>query len=183
MEHFMRQYPSRYTMEEGFMSHRQQLFMIDFVKKHGIQKILEIGFNGGHGSAALLSVGDDVHVTSVDIGVHAYIDDAKKLIDECFPGRHTLIKGSSVDVLPMLSGQFDCVFVDGAHDDPIPYKDIVNSHKLLKEGGYLIVDDYCHEYGRAGVIQGYNKAVEEKLYSRVDVIMIEDRGMAIAKKV
>lgn len=179
----MREYSNRYVMEEGFMNDDQQKFMIEFIgNKKEIKKILEIGFNGGHGTCALLSARDDVHVTSVDLGEHSYVDKANELIEECFPGRHILIKGNSTEVLPMLNENFDCVFVDGGHEDPVPYIDIVNSHKLLNDDGILMVDDYCQSYGRWGVIDGYNRAIRENLYSHIDVFTFYDRGVAIARK-
>ena len=179
----MQEFPRRYVMGEGYMTALQQGFLIEYIRQHeDIKNILEIGFNGGHGSCALLTARDDITVTSVDIYHHEYIDKAKNLIDECFPGRHTLIKGDSTEVVPKLTQTFDLVFVDGYHVDPVPYKDIVNSHRILKDDGIIIVDDYCLAYGTSGVIQGYNKAVDEKLYSHIDIFTFEDRGLAIARK-
>lgn len=185
MDKFMREYSSRYVMEEGFMNDDQQKFMIEYIRnKPEIKNILQIGFNGGHGSCALLSARNDITVTSVDLGEHSYVDKANDLIEECFPGRHTLIKGDSTEILPILNTVFDLVFVDGGHEDPVPYKDITNSHRLLSDGGILMVDDYCHSYGRWGVIDGYNRAVREKLYSHMDIYTFyDDRGVAVAKKV
>lgn len=183
MEHFMTEYSKRYVMAEGHITVLQQDFIHNHIKENtDIKKILEIGFNGGHGSCALLSSREDIQVVSVDIGTHSYIDKAKDLIDECFPGRHTLIKGDSLEVVPTLSEKFDCVFVDGYHVDPYPYKDIVNSHRVLRDDGQLIVDDYCLAYGTSGVIQGYNRALNENFYTHIDVFTHEDRGLALARK-
>lgn len=183
MEYFMNEFSKRYVMEEGYMLDDQQKFMFEFFRnKKDIKNVLEIGFNGGHGTCAILAARDDITVTSVDLGEHSYVDNANELIEECFPGRHTLIKGNSVEVLPTLTEKFDCVFVDGGHADPIPYQDIVNSHKLLNENGYLLVDDYCQSYGRWGVIDGYNRAIREKLYSHMDIFTFHDRGVAVAQK-
>lgn len=183
MEKFMNEYSKRYIMVEKYMTALQQEFILNHVKQNtDIKKILEIGFNGGHGSCALLSARDDIHVISVDIGEHSYIDKAKDLIDECFPGRHTLIKGNSLDVVPTLTEKFDCVFIDGYHIDPYPYKDMVNSHEVLRDNGHLIVNNYCIIFGSSGFIQGYNKAIDEKYYTHIDIFTHEDRGLALARK-
>ncbi len=61
---------------------------------------------------------------SFDIGSHSYVKRAKKLIDEMFPLRHTLILGDSTKTLPEYCKQkenmlFDAAFIDGGHESLI----------------------------------------------------------------
>lgn len=50
--------------------------------------------------------------------------------------------GTTAEVAPQLSGQFDLVFIDGAHDYRSVNKDIYWAGKLLAPGGLLAFHDY-----------------------------------------
>ncbi len=128
---------------EGSVVDEQAKFMKKFIQDHNIKNIMEIGFNAGISSSVMLSV-DDTRVVSFDIGVHSYVQDAKKIIDEMFPHRHTLILGDSTVTVQEYTCEtmFDMIFVDGGHDGDVPELDIRNSYKLLKDDGFMIVDDY-----------------------------------------
>jgi hypothetical protein len=58
----------------------------------------------------------------------------------------------------------------------------MNSLSLLKPGGYMCVDDYCTEYGTKGVIQAYNKLVEEKKVEHLGHYHSGDRGWVYCRK-
>ena len=108
---------------------------------------------------------------------------AKQLIDQVFPHRHTLIIGDSTNVVPMLkhvdSPQFDMVFVDGGHIAPIPERDLLNVRPFLRKGGWIVMDDYCVQYGSQGVIAAWDNAVRNGLYTQLSVHEAEDRGWVL----
>jgi predicted O-methyltransferase YrrM len=104
-------------------------------------KVLEIGFNAGHSSLAILS-NPTTHVTSIDIGDHSYVADAKAFIDNLYPGRHTLIIGDSLNVLPNYdTDPFDFIFIDGGHDYDIAKSDLENSLRLSHKDTIIAMDD------------------------------------------
>ena len=104
-------------------------------------RCLEIGFNCGLSAATILSARDDISLVSVDIGEHPTVLLAKPIIDKIFPDRHTLIIGSSLDVIPRLGQaydmKFDFLFIDGGHIHPVPYLDIVNCMKLAADDALI----------------------------------------------
>lgn len=143
----------------------QSEFTRRFIIENDIRNIMEIGFNAGVSSSVMLSSNEDVRVTSFDIGEHYYMKDTKKIIDEMFPGRHTLILGDSTVTVPQYTGEsapFDMVFVDGGHHGDVPELDIRNSCKFLKRGGFIILDDFCEWYG-ADVIKGAKNCFRDGL--------------------
>jgi predicted O-methyltransferase YrrM len=186
MDEFLAEQPRRYVMQEGCVTPEQRDFFIDFLAKHpNVSNILEIGFNGGCSSATLLGCNDSIRVTSVDIGVHSYVPVAKQLIDEVFPFKHTLLIGDSRIAVPMLKQmnvKYDMIFVDGGHIAPIPDIDLRNVHALLRDGGWIVMDDYCVQYGSHGVIQAWDNAVRKGLYTQVSVHEAEDRGWVLGVK-
>ncbi len=156
-----------FLITEGFVLNEQSTFMTQFMKENSIKNVMEIGFNGGVSSSVFLSSGDDVSVTSFDIGEHEYVHSAKKLIDEVFsPDRHVLILGDSTETVPKFKPDdtelFDLVFVDGGHAGDIPELDIKNSHRLLKKGGFFIIDDFCYAYG-LDVMKGVKRCIDQGL--------------------
>jgi predicted O-methyltransferase YrrM len=173
---------------EGFTIPAEAEHISNFLKQnHDIKLVGEIGFNVGMSSASMLNTRDDILVYSFDIGHHPYIQRQKQIIDDCFPGRHILLLGDSTKTLPMLyklqpTILFDFIFVDGGHQDPIPYIDMINSLKLLKPGGYMCVDDYCKEYGTKGVIQAYDILKEEKKVVHLGLFECNDRGWVYCRK-
>lgn len=150
-----------FRITEGSISHNQSRFLEGFIKSKQCKKIMEIGFNGGISSAIMLSSDQDIHVVSFDLGEHDYVHSAKILIDKMFPGRHTLILGDSRLTVPEYNNElFDMIFVDGGHEGDIPEKDIKNVLRLLKDDGFIIVDDYCEAYGR-DVMKAVKKCTDE----------------------
>jgi predicted O-methyltransferase YrrM len=165
-ESFVKSQERLYTIDEGSVVGSQVQYILQFLRDHpDIHEILEIGFNGGLSSAAMMSARPDIHVISFDIGRHAYVAPAKQLIDEVFgANRHHLILGDSTQTLPefartSLPGVFDFAFIDGGHIDPVPHLDISHAMPLVRDGGYVFVDDYCDTYGSEGVISAYDAAV------------------------
>lgn len=171
---------------EGSILPDQAQFITDFIREHKIKHIMEIGFNEGNSASTMLSV-SDTRVTSFDIGYHSYVLDAKKIIDDKFPdGRHLLVIGDSTKTVPMYtpSTPFDMIFVDGGHDNDVPYLDIKNSLRLLRDdgNGFIIVDDYCNMYGQC-VIPCVKRCVHEDLVELVSTHHgICDRGWVVLKK-
>ena len=110
-------------------------------------KVLEIGFNAGHSSLAILS-NPGTYVTSIDIGAHSYVTDAKEFIDNLYPGRHALIIGDSLHVLANYTHEpFDFIFIDGSHDYDISKSDLYHCLNLAHSETIIAMDDvvYCEQ--------------------------------------
>ncbi len=154
-----------------------------------IKNILEIGFNAGHSSEIFLSNNPECKVVSFDLGNHDYTILCKKFIDEKYPGRHTLILGSSNYSLKryLTSIKFDLIFIDGGHQYEIAYNDIIDCRNFATIDTLLIMDDVVYSRKNRmnhniGPCRAWNKAIEDK-------IIVEDRklefrrgrGMTIGK--
>lgn len=60
---------------------------------------------------------------------------------EPYKNRASIIRGSSIDILPTLKDKFDFIYVDGDHSYEGAKRDLELSLPLLKEDGKIIVDD------------------------------------------
>ena len=153
---------------EGASIPKQVMFFIDLlIKTPQIKTILEIGFNTGRSAAYFLSSRDDIQVISVDIGIHDYVKQCKKLIDTQFPGRHSLLLGDSKVVLPQLLKlqpkiQFDLIFIDGDHTEPTPLIDARYCLALANNDTILVMDDTCLQTGWNGVLQAMCELIKNK---------------------
>jgi len=153
---------------EGGSIIEQVNYFIDLLEKNPqIKTILEIGFNTGRSAAYFLSSRDDIKVVSVDIGVHDYVNDCKKIIDVHFPGRHTILIGDSKVVIPQLVEikpkiNFDLIFIDGDHAEPGPLIDARNCLALATHETVLVMDDTCLHTGWAGVLQAMCELIKKK---------------------
>ena len=171
---------------EGYVNEGQQQFLQEtihkYLSKRGRLNVLNIGFNRGHSAVAFLSA-CDCDVTSVDIGVHQYIYNASQIVDDLFPGRHRLVVGDSTIIVPTLQFQrpLDLVFIDGGHVRPVPWLDIANCAKLVKNDCLVVVDDYCPAYGSEGVIEAWDRSVKEGLIEPLDTYSSCDRGIVVGR--
>ena len=153
---------------EGSVSEKQIIFFIEYlINNPTIKNILEIGFNLGSTSAAFLSARNDITVISIDIGIHGYVKDAKKIIDSCFPNRHTLLLGDSkilMRKIELLYPNFkpDLIFIDGDHIEPTPIIDLRNALYLAHNDTAIVLDDCCLINGHSGVVQAYLEVIRTK---------------------
>ena len=111
-----------------------------------IINVMEIGFNSGNSSCQFLRNGQNITVTSFDIGDHSYVLEAKKYIDMMYPMRHTLIIGDSRISVPKFikdhsDTKFDIIFIDGGHTYEIANADVENCFKLADKDTIVILDD------------------------------------------
>ena len=153
---------------EGGSLIQQCKFFIDYlITNPKIKNIVEIGFNTGVSSAYFLSARDDIRVISVDIGIHTYVNECKKLIDEQFPGRHTLHIGDSRKIIPELNKlepgfKPDLIFIDGDHLEPTPLIDARNCLALADKETVLVMDDTNIYNGWNGVLQAMCEIIQKK---------------------
>ena len=144
-----------YHISEGYTAQdrEQTKFFIDLVHSFAPKRILEIGFNSGHSSVSLLSASaPGSEVISFDLGEHYYVDHAKAFVDTMFAGRHTLIKGNSIETVAKYIADnkanakldavaFDLMFIDGGHYDDVPLRDCINCMSLAHENTIVVIDD------------------------------------------
>ena len=154
-------------VEGGSEIHQCKYFIDYLIRNSRMKNIVEIGFNTGVSSAYFLSARDDIKVISVDIGIHTYVNECKKLIDGQFPGRHTLHIGDSRKIIPELNKlepgfKPDLIFIDGDHLEPTPLIDARNCLALADKETVLVMDDTNLINGWAGVLQAMCELVKTR---------------------
>jgi predicted O-methyltransferase YrrM len=172
----------------GSVTPAQQQFLIDFLKTNSdIKEILETGFHIGLSAATMMSVRDDIYVTSFDIFWFDYTRRAKLLLDIYYPLRNLLIAGNSVCSLQTFfqrtpSYKPDLVFIDGGHERPVPFLDIYFILKHISTDTWIIIDDYCIEHGSGGVIEAVNEFISNGYINDVKAYKACDRGWVVGKR-
>jgi predicted O-methyltransferase YrrM len=107
----------------------------------GVGQILEIGFNAGHSALLFLLANPSTQVTAIDLGAHPYVDLCRDYLTGVFPGRLTLLKGDSRELLARQTevGRYDLIHVDGGHQREVVESDVSHAVRLLPT--YLVLDD------------------------------------------
>jgi len=155
-----------FRIREGSASPEELLYLAGTAQRSGARRVAEVGFNAGFSSTAFLMADPHVDVVSFDIGVHDYVPLAKSLVDERFPGRHTLIYGDSRATVPKFArgamAPFDLLFVDGGHEYETALCDLRNMRSLAHASSVLILDDVnpCTPAGR-GPGNAWRQAITE----------------------
>jgi len=122
---------------------------VSAIRDFNIKRMLEIGFNAGHSAVIFLeAMPQDGEYTCLDLGEHSYSQPCFTMLKTKYPQIKELILGDSRQTLPNLLSKrpeylnsFDCIHIDGGHQEDVILSDINCAHLLLKSGGILIVDD------------------------------------------
>lgn len=137
-------------------------------------KILEIGTFDGLFTKYLSEIFSESEIITIDLPhndtrfVQSYGREEKS--DTFLVNRSKNIKNSNITFIEMDSlnilnkfseNFFDIIFVDGDHRDPVVSKDIFNSYKLLKNNGFLLVDDIYLNFTHREKIERMEKIVGE----------------------
>lgn len=79
-----------------------------------------------------------------------------------------IIKGLSTDpkiILKAKKRKYDIVYIDGGHSYEVVKSDLLHYPNMVKQGGYLVIDDCCNKYqipnGMFPGIETVSKAVDE----------------------
>jgi len=135
------------------------------VRLPGVRTYCEVGFNGGHTAAAVLSATRDVTVRSFDIGSYG-VHTARNAawLARMHPKRFNFTMGNSLTTVTQLARRVaagleppcDVILVDGSHDDQPTYKDLAHFRKAASPGAFVITDDLDSPSGLA-VLRAYEE--------------------------
>lgn len=133
--------PKTVAFEEMSTPPTQLALLNAIIKLTGAKTVLEIGSFIGHSAMQLARmVGEDGHVTTIEVGKE-FADIARQNFRRNgFDRRVTLLEGDAgtlLDTLPKKS--FDVIFVDGSKQDYLEYT--IKSESLISDRGVIIVDD------------------------------------------
>lgn len=113
-------------------------FLLGWAKGHGAERILEIGAAEGLTSTALL-LETQARVTAVEKDAARAQTARENFARFGVAERVELIEGDAGEILPMLNGEYDLIFLDGPKVQYLKY--LPDCKRLLKRGGALCSDD------------------------------------------
>jgi len=164
-----------FTVREGSTSVGELQYLSYVAQRCNAKMIGEIGFHIGFSSLAFLRTNPEIKVISFDVGEYEYVKLAKKIIDQKFPGRHTLIYGDSRKTVPVFKKSnpefyFDLIFIDGGHDYNIAKADIKNMRLLSIKETCVVMDDITPwlSWG-TGPTRAWKEAVKEGIIAQKEL--------------
>ena len=112
------------------------------------ENICEIGFNAGHGTSALM-LHNQATVQEFDTMGLPWSPRCFHALQDRFPGRLTLHKGSSATTVPAYAAEVargaqpkcDVFYIDGVHKGLLVWADFWHALKSMREGGIIVADD------------------------------------------
>ena len=105
----------------------------------------------------------NLHGDGQNIQDSYYNDVLKKFEKEINNSQIEILRKKSSDAFRILNYEFDLIYIDGNHLFEFVIEDINNSLKIIKENGYIILDDYkIVGWWNDGVTKAINKFKEEK---------------------
>ena len=103
------------------------------------KRILEIGTAVGLSGAAMLSVCPDARLTTMELEEERYLEAKKNFADLGMESRVTAYLGDAGEILSMMDGKFDFVFLDGPKAQYEKY--LFDLKRLMTKGAVLFTDD------------------------------------------
>ena len=115
--------------------------IIEFVKFCDYTSFLELGIGAGHLCSRL---NNEIHENSHDIRLERIVgvdqDDKKDILPHP-RGKVKYFKTTTDEFFKDNTDQFDCVFIDAAHEYEQAHRDFDNSLKVLTENGLIFLHD------------------------------------------
>lgn len=102
-------------------------------------RILEIGTAVGLSSVAILYACPNAKLTTLELEEERYLEAKKNFADFGVTDRVTAHLGDAGEILAMMDGEFDFVFLDGPKAQYEKY--LFDLKRMLKKGGILFADD------------------------------------------
>lgn len=114
-------------------------FLLLTLEMTGPQRILEIGTAVGLSSVAMLLACPDAKLTTVELEEERYVEAKENFARFGVSDRVTAHLGDAGEILAMMDGEFDFVFLDGPKAQYEKY--LFDLKRLMKKGGVLFADD------------------------------------------
>lgn len=166
--------------------------LMETIKKHQPKKILEVGVNVGLTGISMLMHSKEATLTGIEIDEDVLKEARKNYQDFNLLDRVKFFIGDASEIIPVLTGEYDFIFLDGPKGHYYEYA--LNLIPLLKKGGILFADNVLfrgYVYSRNKIPHRYNttKNSMERFLNylqndntlRTQIIDIED-GVSITEK-
>lgn len=143
------------------------LLMLDATKP---KRILEIGTAVGLSSVAMLLQCPSARLTTIELEEERYVEAKANFIDFGVTERVTAHLGDAGEILAMMDGEFDFVFLDGPKAQYEKY--LFDLKRMMKTGALLFADDvllYGWVSGEEPTPQK-RQSIVDKIRSYLDVV-------------
>lgn len=117
-------------------------FLTDYIKKHNIKKILEIGTAIGYSAIMMALADEEAEITTIERDENRYLEAVKNIKKYNFENRINLIFSDAFDV--NLDDKFDLIFIDAAKAQNIKFFEKFE-HNLDPKG--TIITDNMNFHG------------------------------------
>lgn len=112
-------------------------FLLEFIKKNKIKRILEIGTAVGYSAIKMAALNDFIEVVSIERDEVRYLKATENVKLVGLEDRIDLIFGDALDV--EISGIFDLIFIDAAKGKNIEFFEKFEHN--LSDDGYIVTDN------------------------------------------
>ncbi len=134
------------------------------------RRILEIGTAVGLSGVAMLQALPNARLTTIELEEERYVEAKRNFAEFGVSDRVTAHLGDAGEILAMMDGEFDFVFLDGPKAQYEKY--LFDLKRLMKSGGVLFADDvllYGWVDGKEPTPQK-RKSIVEKIRSYLDKV-------------
>ena len=145
-------------------------FLLLTLQMHVPNRILEIGTAVGLSSVAMLLQCPSARLTTIELEEERYLEAKQNFMDFGVTERVTAHLGDAGEILAMMDGEFDFVFLDGPKAQYEKY--LFDLKRMMKTGGLLFADDvllYGWVSGEEPTPQK-RQSIVDKIRSYLDVV-------------
>ena len=114
-------------------------FLLVLLQSIQPKRILEIGTAVGLSGTAMLSVCPDARLTTMELEEERYLEAKQNFADFGISNRVNAYLGDAGEILAMMDGEYDFVFLDGPKAQYEKY--LFDLKRLMKKGATLFADD------------------------------------------
>ena len=114
-------------------------FLVVLLQAIQPKRILEVGTAVGLSGAAMLSVCPNARLTTMELEEERYLEAKQNFADFGISDRVNAYMGDAGEILAMMDGKYDFVFLDGPKAQYEKY--LFDLKRMMKKGGVLFADD------------------------------------------
>lgn len=131
--------------------------LIETIKKYKPKRILEVGVNVGLSGIAMLISEPSANLTGIEIDEDCIREAKQNYVTFGVEKRAKIFQGDASQIIPMLTGKYDFIFLDGPKGHYFEYApNLINS---LNKGGILFADNVLFR----GYVEGLVETPHRKI--------------------
>lgn len=166
--------------------------LLSTVKEKQPKRILEIGVNVGLSGIAMLIVSPSSQLTGIEIDEDSIAQAKSNYAEFGVSSRAKIFNGDAGDIIPVLTGEYDFIFLDGPKGHYYEY--LPHLLSVLSKGGILFADNVLYRGYVDGKIkvphrhatikhsmEKFLREITENKSLKTEIYKIED-GISITEK-